>query len=262
MRLRGLAPPLRYAVYAMGVLLMFLAAVGVGALASIVVGWQPQGAQTGSGEPAKSGMLEGTGTMPSTTAAFEGTATETEDRAESTNPEEPAEDGTSFVHTATDANSRGDYTYLDRPAIDGDPNAIVLVVRAEGAESADYPHNVGVWYDFVDRERWAIFNQDLAAVPAGATFRVVLPAASESFVHRAGLENTVGNATYLDSPLTNGEPGVELSVTQNWNPGGGEGVYNDHPVGVVYDEDVRKWAIYNRDGAPVPEGAAFNVGVS
>ena len=53
-----------------------------------------------------------------------------------------------------------------------------------------------------------------------------------------------------------------MSVTQNWNPGGGPGVYNDHPVGLLYDEDVQKWAIENRDGARMPDGAAFNVAVS
>jgi hypothetical protein len=99
-------------------------------------------------------------------------------------------------------------------------------------------------------------------VPAGATFRVVLPPASESFVHRANRDNNVGNATYLDNPLTNGKADALVSVTQNWNPGGGGGVYNDHPVGVLYDEDVQKWAIYNTDGSAMPEGAAFNVAVS
>jgi len=44
--------------------------------------------------------------------------------------------------------------------------------------------------------KWAIFNQDLAAVPAGATFEVVVPHPSAtSFVHRATLLNTAGNYT-------------------------------------------------------------------
>jgi hypothetical protein len=51
-------------------------------------------------------------------------------------------------------------------------------------------------------------------------------------------------------------------VTQNWNPGGGVGVYNDHRAGVLYDEDVERWAVYNRDDAPMPYGSAFNVAVS
>ncbi len=88
-------------------------------------------------------------------------------------------------------------------------------------------------------------------------------ARDEGFVHRAGPGDTFGNVTYLDDPLVNGDPDAALSATQNWNPGGGgRGVYNDHPVGVLYDEDVSKWYVYNEDAALMPEGAAFNVAVS
>lgn len=183
---------------------------------------------------------------------------------------EPAS-GVSFVHSATDENSRGDYTYISHPSIDGDPNAVVLATPSSGQNSAAdqygegsaaYEHNVGVRYEFADMKKWAIFNQDRTPVPAGTAFDVRIPPTSETFVHRAEPANTVGNRTYLDDPLTNSKPDAQLSVTQNWNPGGGSGVYNDHPVGVQYDEDVGKWAIYNRDGAPIPGRAAFNIAVS
>jgi hypothetical protein len=190
---------------------------------------------------------------------------ETTAPAEATNPDGRAADGeASFVHRANDANSRGDYTYLDDPRINGDPDAVVLAEPAPergGDEDSGYGHNVGVWYE-PTKERWAIFNQDLAAVPAGTAFEVAVPPADRGFVHRAAPANTVGNATYIDDPLLNGEPGAEVSVTQNWNPGGGNGVYNDRPVGALYDGDVGRWLVYNEDGAPMPEGAAFNVAVS
>ena len=142
------------------------------------------------------------------------------------------------------------------PRVDGDPNAVVFA-----SPTGSYDHNIGVWYEPREK-KWAIFNQDRAAVPAGSAFEVVVPPADEGFVHRADLLNIVGNATYLDDPLLNGKPDAEVSVTQNWNPGGGGGVYNDHPVGVLYDEDVGEWSVYNEDGARMPQGAAFNVAVS
>ena len=80
-----------------------------------------------------------------------------------------------------------------------------------------------------------------------------------AFVHRANPANTRGNSTYLDDTSTNDDPVAFLSVTQNWNPGGGPGTYNNHPVGVWYDANRSRWAIFNQDLAPVPEGAAFNV---
>ena len=252
--------------YVAGALLAFFVVVGMGAAAALVVGWQSERTQAGYGDPAEF-EVTASSSASNSAPAFEGTM------PEGTAPEQttaagdvpPDESGASFVHRATDENSRGDYTYLSDPAIDGDPDALVMVAGSANPEGGDrgatYGHNIGVWYE-PGAQKWAIFNQDLAAVPAGATFRVVLPPASESFVHRARLDNNVGQTTYLDDPLTNGKADALVSVTQNWNPGGGGGVYNDHPVGVLYDEDVQKWAIYNRDGASMPDGAAFNVAVS
>jgi hypothetical protein len=287
--LRDLSPPLRYLAYVAGALLLWLVAAGVGATAGVVVvGGPPERLTSGSGDTEGTMSAKTGGAATSKGAAVEtpddaqeancgeaatlkGAAVETPDDAQYANYEEANPDQnanaskTMFTHTATDANSRGYYTYISDPAIDGDPNAVVLV--AEGTDrgndgDATYDHNIGVWYEGANEKKWAIFNQDRAAIPAGATFEVIIPQASETFVHYAKLDNTEGNSTYLDNPLTNGEPDAVLAVTQDWNPGGGRGNYNDHPIGVLYDADIRKWAICNRGGAPMPDGAAFNIAVS
>ena len=85
------------------------------------------------------------------------------------------------------------------------------------------------------------------------------PGGEAAFVHRTTPRNISANSTYLSSPLTDGEPEAIISVTQNWNPGGGAGAYNDHPVGVWYDPASDKWAIFNQDRAPMPRGVSFNV---
>ena len=82
------------------------------------------------------------------------------------------------------------------------------------------------------------------------------------FIHRATAESISSNSTYLDNRLINDNPDAILSVTQNWNPEGGDGVYNAHPVGVWYDDPAGRWAIFNEDRASMPEGAAFNVVVA
>ncbi|CAN5711742.1 hypothetical protein BH18ACT11_BH18ACT11_18200 [soil metagenome] len=260
-RLRALSRPLRYATYVAGVLLVLMIAAGVGATAAMVVGGQLGRFGTDSGQ---NGTFEGSKletTGPD--SALEGTGIEPSKG--STTPIDAA-DKASFVHQADQENSRGDYTYISEPSINGDANAIVIVSISptsdrESTGAASYGHNIGVWYEPVAR-RWAIFNQDRAPVPAGSAFEVVVPQASAGFVHDAGLLNTAGNYTYIDNRLTNGKPDIELAVTQNWNPGGRRGVYNNHPVDTLYDPKVKKWAIYNLDGAPIPEGASFNVAVS
>ena len=249
-RLRELSAPLRYVVYVASLLLLFMVAVGVGAAAAVVLSWQADQGTGGFGGPARSGMLGNT-------------MLETTGNSSNTDPRKPAEDA-SFVHRATDENSRGDYTYINDPRIDGDPEAAVLVAPSpdRGRTGAStYSHNIGVWYEPGAR-KWAIFNQDRAPMSPGAAFEVTIPRASEVFLHRAAQSNIIGNSTYLDDPLANGEPDAVLSVTQNWNPGGGGGVYNDHAVDVLYDESLEQWLIYNKDDAPMPNGAAFNVTVS
>ena len=252
MRLRGLAPPLRYAAYGAVAVVVFFAAAGVGAAAALVVGWQSGRVATGSGGPTGSGMPEGTASETSDEAQVsEGTAMETTNEAE-----DSGAGGVSYVHRATDGNSRVNYTILSNPRTNGDPDAVVLA-----EPSGSYERNIGVWYES-GKGKWAIFNQDLTAVPAGATFEVIVPPADEGFVHRAGPADTFGNVTYLDDPLLNGRPDADVSVTPSWNPGGGGGVYDDHPVGVLYDEDAGRWFVYNEDGASMPRRAAFNVAVS
>ena len=88
----------------------------------------------------------------------------------------------------------------------------------------------------------------------GATLHTV-------FIHHATPENISENSTYLDGHPTDGNPNVVLVVTQNWNPGGSDGKYNNHPIGVWYDRDRSKWAIFNQDRAAMPVGADFNVAV-
>jgi len=261
--------PVRVLLYAALATLTFALAAGVGALGALALRGDVEGALGGDRpRPTDDQGAAGSGvaSVPAGNekTADEGTVSETTQGTEGADPGEKVGDETAFVHTATGENSRGDYTYLAHPRIDGDPDAVILVQPAPGRggqAGAAYGHNIGVWYEPTN-ERWAIFNQDRAAVPAGTVFEVVVPPADRGFVHRAAFPNTVGNATYLDNPLTNGETGAEVSVTQNWNPGGGGGVYNDHPVGVLYDEDVEKWFVYNEDGARMPDGAAFNVAVS
>lgn len=81
------------------------------------------------------------------------------------------------------------------------------------------------------------------------------------FVHTATPDNIRANSTYLDNPTTNGDPNAIIHVTQNWNPGGEGGTYNDHSVGVWYDGGREQWAIFNQDREAMTEGAHFNVGV-
>jgi hypothetical protein len=169
-----------------------------------------------------------------------------------------------FVHRATSENIVDNSTYLDHPLANGNPNAFILVTQISKPDSdvANNDHPVGVWYDANRSGRWAIFNQDLAVMSEGAAFNVAILEGPGNVVHRVAPANTVANSTYIDHPLANGNPDAVLTVTANWNPEGGAGAYNDHPVSVGYDVSREKWAVSNRDLVPMPARVAFNVAIS
>ena len=72
------------------------------------------------------------------------------------------------------------------------------------------------------------------------------------FISDAG--NTSGSTMTLDHPLLNGKGKLNPILTQRWTA-----VYNDHPVGVQYNESTGRWQIRNEDFAAIPVGARFNV---
>ncbi len=166
--------------------------------------------------------------------------------------------GTQFLHVATTINTSGNITTLDHPLLNNQPNAIFFVTHNwnPGAVGGTYNnHNLGVYYA---ANRWSVFNQDLSNLQPGTTFNVFIPTPGDNvFVQEATVDNITGNYTVIDHPQANNHPNAILMVTQNWNPGGGFGLYNNHPIGVYYTGS--NWAIFNQDLTSMPENASFNV---
>lgn len=120
---------------------------------------------------------------------------------------------------------------------------------------------------------WSYADADRSGTGAAGAMASQAPGAGSSdkngaepidsvFVHHATSESVSSNSTYLDNRLINGNPDAIISVTQNWNPEGKGGTYNDHSVGIWYDASAGRWAVFNEDRAPMPEGATFNVVVA
>jgi hypothetical protein len=173
--------------------------------------------------------------------------------------------GAHFVHVATADNIVGNWTYLDHPLLNGNHNAVFFVSQNWNPKGMDGTFNdeaIGVWYS-VAVGKWGIFNQDGTDMPEEAAFNVHIPVEDVTrFVHEATSGNSYHSYTMIDNPLLNGHPGATVFVTQNWNPPGEPGVYNEHVVGVWYYDDTEKWYIMNEDQATMPVGASFNALVS
>ncbi len=161
---------------------------------------------------------------------------------------EPIASQIAFIHRA--ASVSGNFTVIDHPLTNGRPNAQPQVLAYSAPVSN--PHHVGVFYTGT---RWAIFNQDMAPMPPGVQFNVLVSATGTA-VATARATNISANSVYLDDlpPNVRSNPKARLLVTQLWR-----GVYNDHEVGVWFDRSRSKWAIYNEDRAPMSVGTTFHV---
>jgi hypothetical protein len=106
------------------------------------------------------------------------------------------------------------------------------------------------------RRRWASIGLGLLALAASAS------AQSAVFDHVATAATISGSRTYVSHPLLDGRPNAVFFVTHHWNPPGQTPRYNDHSVGVVYVGLAgSRWAITNRDNAPMVEGTTFTLWV-
>lgn len=154
-------------------------------------------------------------------------------------------------HVSDQLNCSGNSTFIDAAGLNGNPRAIIIV-EYDAAVRAANPHPVGVWYD---GSRWALFNQDRAAMPAGLTFDLTWKNEDDkAFVFRSNK-----GRNQLDHPLLNNQPEARFYVSQVWNPGGAGGVYNNAEISVQYNRQTNKWQIVNTTGTPLPAGSAFNV---
>jgi hypothetical protein len=75
------------------------------------------------------------------------------------------------VHTAKATNIQANWTTLNNDQANGNHNALVFFTPNMTAQHAFNNHNTGVW--FTSQHNWAIFNQDMAAMPVGASFHIV-----------------------------------------------------------------------------------------
>lgn len=150
-----------------------------------------------------------------------------------------------FIHTASSATISRHVTTIDHPLLNNNPNARMLVTQNWGNAGPYNKNAVGVYYT---GSRWAIYNQNRAAMPVNAKFNVWVD--DRIFVVAAATPTT--NWFVFDNPATNNQPNALVFATQYWT-----NVYNTHEIGTWYTNN--KWSIFNQDRATMPANAKFFV---
>ena len=157
-------------------------------------------------------------------------------------------------------------TPVNNAATNGAANALLFVTPNYsaggvcGCVADSVP--IGVVYNLFGGAQWAIDNLDESTnIDAGSTYNVLVvqQASSKVFVQTATTANTLGGATYINSPLTNGNPNAMILITPNYDPGGMNAFLSNHPVGAYYNPTLKQWGVLNEDGSSMPIGAHFNI---
>ena len=167
-----------------------------------------------------------------------------------------AGDGT-FQHVVTAGNISGFTTQLNDAGLNNQPNRILLVTRDSKDPDGtlyDDPHPFGVFYfAFGGPGSWFVSHLDATDMNAGGTFHVYWQEPSaNAFIYTATGAAISGNTSVLDHPLLNEHACARFHVTQALGA-----VLNPHQIGVYYNGT--HWAIFNQDGASMPDQAQFHV---
>lgn len=163
-----------------------------------------------------------------------------------------------YTHVATAGNIASNYTFLDNAYCNNNPDAIIMVTQNYKQVYNTSP--IGVWYT---GGKWAIFNQNMVAMPENAAFNVWIVNAggiggfsmnANAFRHTVTIASKSNNASNHISNLGLTSSNNIILATQNWGSGG---PYNNHHPGVWWNGS--QWTVFNQDRITMPDGASFNI---
>jgi len=165
--------------------------------------------------------------------------------------------GQEFTLTTTAANTVASKSTIGAPGLSGNPDAIIVATPVGGAETRN-PHPIGAWYY---NGKWNIFNTDHANMPAGLSYKLEIypQPGPNQFVHVVTRESLSENSSYIDNPVLNGNPNLQVQILQNYAPDNRAYNLNANHAAATYNSASRKWYISNLNGKPLYPNTAYNV---
>ncbi|MBK8283744.1 MAG: hypothetical protein IPK97_02045 [Ahniella sp.] len=165
--------------------------------------------------------------------------------------------GGSESHLATAENSTANITVLS-DSISRPLSEVLVQSVVDGFPLPAWaPNHLGVYTTTAAPLRTVIFSQNQQSISPPRKFFVMDSNRHQTLSHVTDASNISNHITYLNWAPINGNPFAKPQVVQRAIPLGG--VINNHPIGIWYDVFNARWAIFNQDQAPMPQGAMFDV---
>ena len=143
---------------------------------------------------------------------------------------------------------------IDNSGLNGNPNRILQVTQLLTGVFNDHPPGV-----FHSDDKWRITNMDQVDMVQGLNFNISYQIPSKSaWEHIVSEHNSNSSLTFINNPLINNRQCAQIQMTQSAS----QGVFNASPVGLIYFDDISKWAIYNVDNTNMLMNSAFHLTVN
>jgi len=163
--------------------------------------------------------------------------------------------------TAAAASITGNIFTLNDPHLNAKPTLKLIVTQDISVAAVVFnPHPIGVYYNTTTKV-WEIFNEDIAAMPIGAIFNVLIPTTVARV--NGGATNSFTNQTFF--ALRKHDSSALLLQTHIFDPfphvttGPLNGVFQLSPVGLFFNPVVTTapipsssgcWEVFNEDLGP------------
>jgi hypothetical protein len=166
-----------------------------------------------------------------------------------------------FILTTSAANTTSAQALINLPDLNGNPSAIIVAIPQGNTKTLN-PHPLGAWYY---SGKWYLFNTDFSPMLVGLTYKIqyFISPVTNQFLHLITQQNLGAEGSYIDNPVLNNKPNLQIDILQNHAPTIRSGPWlNPNEAKAAYSPAAGKWYITNIGGQAMYKGGAYNIVVS
>lgn len=158
------------------------------------------------------------------------------------------------IHISKIGNLSSQHSQLAIEALYNNPKGILVAIPLEETKKL-LKAPVGVWNNGV---HCYVFNTDKMPMPGDVKFKIMYSPVTDSahFLFQADIYHLKGNVAYINKSSLNGKPDAVIFASMAENP---TGIYEAKEIAFKYDDEVKRWYVYNVDGSPIKKDLGLSI---